>query len=131
MIQAFVNEYMKNKELVREAFSAKHPENYEDIIRIVWQYASELDTSLPYTGKIHTIDDGDYQGTLLFLIPEGEWQPSTYYYVLVNYGSCSGCDTLQGIQSECYSCEVPNEKQIEDYMTLTLHIVQGIKVIGT
>jgi hypothetical protein len=45
----------------------------------------------------------------------------------VGYGSCSGCDTLQGISD--YSHAAPNEKQIDDYMTLALHIVQGFKAV--
>lgn len=71
------------------------------------------------------IDNGDYQGTQIFLIPMETYQPSVEDYVYTNtyYGSCSGCDTLQAIQSYDYN-ELPNEEQIKDYMTLALHLLQ-------
>ncbi|MGL4801881.1 MAG: hypothetical protein ACRC18_06420 [Cetobacterium sp.] len=45
--------------------------------------------------KITTIDNGDYQGTELYLIPRDTYQPAEYDYLMthVGYGSCSGCDT--------------------------------------
>ncbi len=47
--------------------------------------------------NITEIDNGDYQGTLLFLVPIGNWCPSEYDYLMtyIGYGSCSGCDSLQ------------------------------------
>ncbi len=46
--------------------------------------------------KITEIDNGDYQGTLLFLIPEDTYQPGEYDYLMtyINYGSCGLCDVL-------------------------------------
>ena len=79
--------------------------------------------------RIHKIDDGDYQGTLLFVIAAKGYQPSKYWAVSVGYGSCSGCDTLEGIKSDGDYGESPNKQQIADYMTLALHIVQGLKQI--
>ena len=80
--------------------------------------------------KIYAIDDGGYQGTLLFLIPKNMYQPSQYDYLVtyVNYGSCSGCDTLQAIQSYEYS-DLPNDKQVKDYMQLCLHLTQNMKYL--
>lgn len=51
------------------------------------------------TGKITVIDNGDYQGTLLFLIPKNTYQPSEYEYLMtyIGYGSCCCCDYLQSI----------------------------------
>jgi hypothetical protein len=77
---------------------------------------------------LHCIDDGDYQGTLLFLIPEDTYQPDNYYYVKVEYGSCSGCDTLESIRD--YDSDTPNDEQVKDYMTLCLHIIQKFKKLG-
>lgn len=72
---------------------------------------------------ITEIDDGDYQGTLIFLIPRKTYQPgcSDYLMTYVYYGSCSGCDTLQGIQN--YQGGAATEEQIKDYMQLCLDIV--------
>ena len=47
--------------------------------------------------RITTIDDGDWQGTQIFIVPTSAYQPSAdeYYWTFVWYGSCSGCDALQ------------------------------------
>ena len=39
-----------------------------------------------------------------------------------DYGSCSGCDTLLSISG--YDTEFPSEEQVNEYMTLSLHLVQ-------
>ena len=74
--------------------------------------------------KITEIDDGDYQGTLLFVIPKDRYQPQEYEYLItyVGYGSCSGCDTLQDIQ--CYHKD--EEVPIKGFMTLCRDIVSNI-----
>lgn len=73
------------------------------------------------------IDFGDYQGTLIYIFAQDTYQPSTNdtFYTSVEYGSCSGCDTLQAIQGYCLE-ELPNEKQVEGYMKLSLDILQRI-----
>lgn len=77
--------------------------------------------------KITQIDNGDYQGTLLFLIPSKTYQPSESEYLMtfVGYGSCSGCDTLLDIQSWHYE-GLPTEQQLKDYMTLCRDMVCNI-----
>ncbi len=62
------------------------------------------------------------------MIPAGGYQPSDFWYVVVGYGSCSGCDTLEAIRS--YEDTPPSVEQINDYMGLALNIVQGIKKMG-
>ena len=73
--------------------------------------------------KIKEIDDGDYQGTLLYLIPEDTYQPdsSEYLMTFVEYGSCSGCDTLQGIQ--CFLGVRSRDKSIDDLMSLCKDLI--------
>lgn len=77
--------------------------------------------------KITVVDDGDYQGTLLFLIPCVTYQPSEDEYLMTyaGYGSCPGCDTLQEIQvygdDKC-----PTESQLKDYMTLCKDLVTNM-----
>lgn len=70
------------------------------------------------TKKITQIDDGDYQGTLLFLIPADTYQPSEREYLMtcIGYGSCSCCDTLQSIQP--YSHEETKDTDIAEFMAL-------------
>lgn len=73
--------------------------------------------------KITEIDNGDYQGTLIYLIPFKTYQPSESEYLMtyVGYGSCSVCDTLQAIQG--WSEEKPTETQLKDYMMLCKDII--------
>ena len=71
--------------------------------------------------KITEIDNGDYQGTLLYILPFSNYHPfeTDYFITYVNYGSCSGCDTLKRIQSlGDWDQETPNEAQINDLMKL-------------
>ena len=51
--------------------------------------------------KITIIDNGDYQGTILFVIPEKTYQPSENEYLMtyIGYGSCSCCDALLDVLS--------------------------------
>lgn len=79
---------------------------------------------------LRVIDDGHYQGTQLFVIAHETYQPEEQDYVVtsVSYGSCSGCDTLERIFSYDYG-ELPDDKQVEDLMTLALHLVQRAKYI--
>jgi hypothetical protein len=69
--------------------------------------------------RIYAIDDGDYQGTITFLIPFDTYQPSEGDYLMtyVNYGSCSGCDTLLHIHDLD-----DRDLMIHDYMELCCHI---------
>ena len=91
-------------------------------------------------GKISMINDGTWQGTLLFLIPrnEGGGYPAEYDYLMtyVDYGSCSGCDTLQGIQLQALdyfyqknrdnTSQCPIERQVKEYMMLCKDIVSNM-----
>lgn len=129
MIAEFVERWEKNKGLLRDKFATAHPANYESIVKSVVEILHDEDEyDSPDPLRIHCIDDGDWQGTLLFVVGATGYQPSTYWAVKVGYGSCSGCDTLQAISG--YSDDPPTEEQTGDYMTLALHVVQGLKEIG-
>ena len=129
MIQKFVDRYMGRKEELRALFAEKHPEEYKSIVQAVVKVLHDEDEyESPDPERIVEIDHGDYQGTLVYIIGASGYQPSEYWAVMVGYGSCSGCDTLQSICE--YSDDPPTEEQVSDYMTLALHVVQGIKLIG-
>lgn len=131
MIRQFVELFESKRSEIEEQFKAIHPESYEDVVRIVVAALSvEEEYGLPDPNRIHLIDDGDYQGTLLFVVGARGYQPSRYWGVKVGYGSCSGCDTLLSIKSDGGYDERPNEGQVKDYMTLALHVVQGLCEIG-
>jgi hypothetical protein len=130
MITEFVKRFDAARDALRAQFAAAHPESYEAIVRAVIEVVRDADDEYdsPDPARIHVIDDGDYQGTLLFVIAAGGYQPSDYWYVKVGYGSCSGCDTLEAIRN--YDDEPPTAEQAEQYLTLALHIVQGLKKMG-
>lgn len=129
MIQAFVNRFMANREGLRATFAAAHPENYAAIVRaVVGVIGDPIDYYRPDPDRIVEIDHGEYQGTLVFVVGGSGYQPSDYWYVKVGYGSCSGCDTLESIRG--YSDDPPTESQVADYLTLALHVVQGLKKMG-
>lgn len=128
MIPEFVQRFDERKDDLRARFSAAQPDTYTDIVRKVVEVIRGNEDSWeerPDPARIHQIDDGDYQGTLVFVIGADGYQPSAYWYVRISYGSCSGCDTLEAIR--CYSDEPPTPDQVDQYMTLALHVVQRMK----
>ncbi|WP_284076306.1 hypothetical protein [Herbaspirillum aquaticum] len=130
MIAEFITRFEEHKEKLRALFAAGHPGSYQDIVGAVvtiLQTNDDYDDS-PDPNRVYEIDDGDYQGTLVYVIGAKGYQPSEYWYVKVSYGSCSVCDTLQRIRE--YSDEAPTESQVEQYMMLALHILQGLKRMG-
>lgn len=125
MIKKFVDRFMAKKDELRDYFYENEPKEYKDIVKAVVKIINEGRAhGEPDHENIHEIDDGDYQGTLLYIIPVNTYQPSRYWSVFVDYGSCSGCDTLESIH-----VDGDKKQRIDDYMTLALHIVQGLKEI--
>lgn len=130
MIPQFVQAWHSRKGEIEANFRAGHPANYLAIVKSVIEILGNTGSTFcdtPDPDRITVIDHGDYQGTLLFVIGAQGYQPSRYWYVLVSYGSCSGCDTLEGIRD--YSSEIPSNQQVRDYMTLALHVLQGLKAM--
>ena len=137
MIEKFTKRWFERKDTVQEKFEAKLPSSYSDIVLAVVEMLNDEDEyETPDPSRIHEINDGDYQGTLLYVIGAAIYQPSTYWYVKVGYGSCSVCDTLQAILDGEWGLETEEEKKawkdkaVSKLMTLALHIVQGLKLMG-
>jgi hypothetical protein len=129
VIKAFVERFDDARDKLRELFSADHPGGYDQIVRtVVEALYHEDDCNSPDPERITVIDHGDYQGTRLFIIGARGYQPSTYWAVVVDYGSCSGCDTYEAING--YSREKPTTEQAEQYLTLALHVVQRMRQIA-
>ncbi len=127
MIKEFVDAWEAKKHLVEEDLRKDHP-SYLSIVESV----VKIMTDIPNHGtldpkRIHVIDDGDWQGTQIFIIATDTYQPSDYdyYFVSNSYGSCSGCDTLEGIRD--YGEGPPTDNEVEQYMTLALHVVQRLQ----
>ena len=136
MITELVKQWEENKHKLEEYFkTTKQDEydSYETIVKKVFEIC--LPKATAYSGwdldKMTVIDDGDYQGTQIFIIPTDTYQPSIEDYVMTDtyYGSCSGCDTLKAISS--YDYDLPTDEQVKEYMTLALHLVQKLKRLGT
>jgi hypothetical protein len=137
MIEKFTKRWFDNKDSIQKKFEAELPTSYSDIVSVVVEMLNNEDEYIsPDPKRIHAIDDGDYQGTLVYVIGATGYQPSTYWYVKVGYGSCSGCDTLENILSGNWGHETEEEakewkdKTVSQLMTLALHIVQGLKLMG-
>ncbi len=126
MIKEFVDLFMAKTPELEQCFREKHPEDYKAIVTAVVAalHTEEFDSIDP--NRIHEIDDGDYQGTLLYVIAGSNYQPNNYWFVRVGYGSCSGCDAMQAI-NDSWDDTPPTNEQVADYMVLALHVVQGLR----
>lgn len=135
MIKEFVPFWEKRKGELEEYLTLAEQgcyDSYEALVKLIFQFIINPECSVfsQYVlSDIHVIDDGDYQGTQLFLIHKDRYQPGVRDYVLasVDYGSCSGCDTLLAISG--YETGVPDEGQVRDYMTLCLHLFQSMQFL--
>lgn len=136
MEQAFIKKWERGKENLRKYFEVTPQSEYDEYPKIVsalikhcLNYGVKLQDE-KFSEEFEVSDHGDYQGTQIFLLHKDVYQPDAYnYYVFDNYyGSCSGCDTLLGI-SECES-GIPTKEQVDEYMTLCLHMIQRMKCLG-
>lgn len=82
-----------------------------------------LDNENLFIDRVHEIDDGDYQGTLIYLIPFNSYQPDPedYRMTFAWYGSCSGCDALQSAQS--WGDGKLTEQQVKDFMSICKDLI--------
>ena len=135
MIQEIIKRWDKNKYKLEEYFSTTKQEkyaSYEAIVQQIFELVINSDEESYERfniNKMTVIDDGDYQGTQIFIIPKDTYQPNIDDYLITHtyYGSCSGCDVLEGIRN--YSSGLPTEQQVKEYMILALHLVQKMKRI--
>jgi hypothetical protein len=130
MIEEFTRAWFANLHDMRAVFTAKHPDNYLEVVKaVITMLAKDKDYKVPDPERITEIDNDDYQGTLVYVIAEKGYQPSRHWYVRVGYGSCSGCDTLQAISN--YSSDAPDDSQVTQYMQLALHVIQGLREMNS
>lgn len=131
MIQEFCLAWEKNKGKLEEHFRTTNQseyDSYENLVKLLFDIIINPEINDDWlkfdTGDILVIDDGDYQGTQIFILHQNTYQPFVENYVYTNtyYGSCSGCDTLLAISG--YDSGLPNEEQVKDYMELCLHLLQ-------
>jgi len=129
MIQPFVDAFMANKQKLEAQFRVKRPDSYLEIMKavvaIVDVESGDFFAHKLYPLEVSQVLAGEYQGDYVFIITTKDY-PTSIWYTTVAYGSCSGCDTLKRIEDDV----LDEEQKIKDYMTLALHLVQGIKVLG-
>lgn len=120
MLKYCVEKWNENERYLREALEqfdfCNEQMDYKVLMSLVITHILENKWD---SENFTMIDDGDYQGTLLFVIPEKIYQPCENHYLMtyVSYGSCSYCDTMQNILYE-------SNTKVEDLMTLALHMIQ-------
>lgn len=133
MIKEFCLAWEKNKNKLEE-YLRTTPQSeygsYKDLVRLIFNIVINTNERIydQYdTENIVSIDNGDYQGTLIFILHRENYQLglSGYVFTSVDYGSCSGCDTLLSISG--YEDGLPSDEQVEDYMTLCLHLLERCK----
>lgn len=134
MNKRIVELWDKNKDKLKKHFATTCQSEYDSYLELVKLIVTKiLNSGDGYTypsydaNNITLIDDGDWQGTQIFIIPQKTYQPSASEYLVTYswYGSCSGCDTLQSINM--YGGGMPDKNQVDDYMTLCLHLIQRMK----
>ena len=134
MIQEIIKKWDDNKINLEDYFRKTKQSEYETYLKLLLKVVELILNEGSEDGynaeDITVIDNGDYQGTFIFIIPKDTYQPTISDYIVTHtyYGSCSGCDTLQSIHS--YSNELPDEDQIKEYMTLCLHLIQKMKPLS-
>lgn len=127
MIKYCLDKWEKNKDALEKNLIEDTTLNECDYIYLVKKVVSIIlnggDEEEWDAENITEVDDGDYQGTLLFLIHKDTYQPAEYDYLMtyVNYGSCSGCDTLKAIQY--WEEKKLTENQVKDFMALCKDLV--------
>lgn len=113
---------------MREAFSVEKIKNEDydltDLMKLtfetLWNNGKPLGQPKVNLDRITTVDDGGYQGTLLWLIPFDTDQPEEYEYLMTYcyYGSCSGCDTLLSLYRDVELYRKSYEELIPDLVEL-------------
>ena len=136
MIKYALKKWDENKDVLRNAIQQTEKDkrcfwDYNDIVKLVCSYifnenVSDEDPMIDVDG-ITMIDNGSYQGTLLFMLPFDVDQPAEYEYLMtyVGYGSCSGCDTLQRIQADDEDDDETEKDLVDSYLSICKDIVSN------
>ena len=133
MIKEFVERWELNKHKLEKHLTENEIstyDSYKELFELLLNLVINDENDYSKFGNIVELNDGDYQGTYIFIANKETYQPDANDYITsyVSYGSCSGCDTLLNITG--YSSKLPNKNQVDDLMTLCLHMLQRCKYIG-
>lgn len=126
MITEFTTPFVESKDdFIKWAADNKGDYWYPDLLKKAIELINER-SDLGYgqtmsPERIHKIDDGDYQGTLLFVIAAEGYQPNDYWYTFGGYGSCSGCDALED------AVGYADDANYEAIYNIALNLIQGLR----
>lgn len=114
-------------EMINDGMVSASKLDYKWLVKAIIKHILNKDDEATFIfadEEITEIDNGCYQGTLLFLFHTTSYQPSANEYLItkVEYGSCSGCDALQSAVSLTEFNRI-----IDSLMSICLHICQNIK----
>lgn len=134
MEKSIVKQWDKNKHKLEAYFRktpmAEYASAYEEVVESVFKFCIkgyDID-------KMVACYDGIYSGDVIFKIPKKTRKGENPKYVITDtyYGSCSGCDTLLRITGYLGITgnidDLPTDDQIKGFMTLCLHLVQGMDI---
>ena len=134
MIKEIISVWEERKDVLRKELVHSPIFSYKKLVEKIVDIFLNHESQLYDLEKMRVIDDGDYQGTLIFIIPENTYQPNVneYLYTYVYYGSCCGCDIMEDIQAQYDSSKSKEtyDEVISDLMILSLHLIQRFKRMG-
>ena len=135
MLVMMREKWYKNEKKLRAALpefltGRDYAPKYKELVKLVFDIIvnsdeEEFSDNRLWTSHITQIDDGHYQGTLLFTIPFDTYQPEEYEYLMtyIGYGSCSGCDAMQHAY---YSHDDEDiEGKVDDIMKICRNLVEN------
>lgn len=131
MIKELCDLFIDSIDVLKEKLANRHPKDYDDLLKMTIECMNLKrektydDENILDPSSIHAIYKGSYSGTLIYIIHDSCAMPHNYWYTWVDYGSCSACDTFESIKNyEADEIELPTQSQIDDYVTLALHMIQ-------
>lgn len=97
----FQTAIQQDKSAIFEKWSKKFPESYEtifkDLIAGIHAKVEDQYWQCPNPEGVTSISNGSYQGNTLFIAKSNS--SDQFFVTTFGFGSCSGCDCLQGIHS--------------------------------
>lgn len=128
MIKEYLMKWEENKSKLENYIKTNPMGKYDEYKELAKLVVSTIidDNFAINDDEITVLDHGDYQGTQIIIFHKDTYQPGTYDYIYtsVDYGSCSGCDTLLRVNR--YEFEnLPDDEQVKDFMSLFMHLFQN------
>ena len=128
MVKEIVDLWNERKDNLRSNISSTVIESYEDLIGLIVR-----NILTDYVSRYTVLRSADYQGCLVTLfVRDYSGNIEDFFYSSLDYGSCSSCDTLERIKDDVDDGKyggIPNARQVDQYMIVALHIIQGMEFL--